>query len=67
MPITARGDLSLKIAKRRAPMDANAFLYLGRIEYEQRLREAEEARRVLRASKVQRMPPLWKTLWLLFF
>lgn len=48
-------------------MDIYAFTYLCKSDYEQRLREAEAARQVLRTRKAKRLPPLWKSLWLLFF
>jgi hypothetical protein len=53
-------------------MDAYDLIYLGNMEYEQRLQEAEEIRLALKMSKAQTnqnspQPPLWKAFWLLFF
>ena len=48
-------------------MDVFALIELGKLEYEQRLRDAEAARRVLRSHKAKQIPPLWRILWLLFF
>jgi hypothetical protein len=47
-------------------MDVFASNYLARIEYEERLRQAAEGRRLLNTARVRKLPPLLRSLLLIF-
>lgn len=47
-------------------MDISATNYLARMEYEERLRRAAEARRLLNTARVRKLPPLIRSLLLVF-
>jgi hypothetical protein len=52
--------------KGRHEMDIFATNYLARMEYEERLRRAAEARRLLNTARVRKLPPLIRSLLLVF-